>query len=553
MAQTDLEKDFDNLFDERQIAERRDAAEMRYGGMTTDQYNHFRRRAKNDLFFLCRGPLEYTLMSPRLHGSVANWIRETRGHQYRMLLLPRDHYKSTMFTVADAIQMALPNVGGVVEEHPYCLGPNIKLLIAHEIRESASRMLFGIAAAFTKKPLMMHLFPECIPTRKEQRMNKWELELPRDEHHNEPTYDTIGAGGAAQSRHYHWLKLDDLIGEEARDSETVMKRTLQWFDNVNSLLTRLKLDGWDLIGTRWAYSDIYSHAMSRYGIDEAKSVLNCIPSRDQEEFVGGLLAIYARGALENGEPIFPEEFPLENLQVLMKNRLVWSAQYANNPLESGLNEFQWPLKYYNADQYGNIVVFTGESRKKLRVQDLDICVLCDPSMGESDSADPSGLVVTGTDPELNVYILETIKKRLLPPEFVDEIFRLHLKYRPRAIAIEEVAFSAIYKYWIAERSQHHGIHPNIRTYKPGSKKTKTARIRGLSNFFAAGQILMAEGMFQLRDEYERFPFGDDEHLLDALAQGPQFWAPGLQSQDVDHIEKGYREAFEDERSILTGY
>ena len=547
----DLEANFDALFDEKAISKARGAAEEKYKDLSSSDIEYLKKKCKTDLFFLTSGPLEYTLLSPHLHGHLIHWIKQQWGAQHRMILLPRGHYKSTVCTVADGIQMALPNVADV-QALPYSYGPNLKLLIGHEVRETASKFLYEIAAAFTRKPGLMALFPECIPTKRTHRMNKWELELPRTEHHREATFSTIGSSGAAQGNHYHWLKLDDLVGEDARDSLTVMDTLLTWFDNVNSLLTRLAFDGWDLIGTRWAYSDVYSHAMEMYGINVEDSVLNCISPRDIEKYQRGKLRIYARGAIERGQPIFPEEFPLKVLEIQRHNRLVWAAQYANNPMESGMNEFIWPLKFYNTDPQENIVVFTGETSFKRLVHDLAIYVLTDPSMGETLKADDTGIVVVGIDHKSNIFILETIKRRMLPPEYVDEIFRLHLKYRPQVIAIEEVNFSAIYKYWIDEKAEKTKVFPPIRPYKPGSKRNKEGRIRGLSHFFSAGQVYVSEGMHDFRDEYDQFPMGKSKHLLDALAQGPEFWSGDLSPRSVESQEEASFQMYA-ERDIVTGY
>jgi len=550
-VRTDLEEDFDHLFDEKAISKARGAAEEKYKDHSSTDLEYLRKLCKTDLFFLANGPLEYVDLSPRLHGHLTHWIKSQWGSQYRMLLMARGHYKSTVCTVADGIQMALPNIANV-QAMPYSYGPNLKLLIGHEVRETASKFLFEIAAAFTRKPGLMALFPECIPTRRTHRMNKWELELPRTQQHREATFSTIGAGGAAQGNHFHWLKLDDLVGEDARDSPTVMKKTLTWFDNVNSLLTKLALDGWDLIGTRWAYNDVYSHAMERYGIDIDSSVLSCVSERDIEKCGQGLLKVYARGAIEDGVPVFPEVFPLDTLAVLRKNRLVWAAQYANNPMESGMNEFIWPSKTYNVDAQGNIVVFTGDSSFKRYRHDLSIYILTDPSMGETLEADETGICVVGIDDRSNIFLLETIKKRLLPPEYVEELFRLHLKYRPQVIAIEEVNFSAIYKYWIEEKALRTKIYPPIRPYKPGSKKNKEGRIRGLSHFFSAGQFYIAEGMHDFQDEYDQFPMGKSKHLLDALAQGPEFWSGDLSPKSVESQANAVEQEHT-ERSRDTGY
>ena len=547
----DITGEIGKLSTPHKVKKARAEAEERGKNWSKTDIDHLRRKCKNDLFFLCKGPLEYTKLSQTFHKNLTNWLQVTRHLQNRMLLLARGHYKTTVSTIGESIQMALPNVSGI-DIHPYNLGTNVKILIAHEVRETAAKFLFEITAAFIRKPILMALFPECIPSRNVERINKWELELPRTQHHSAATFNTIGAGGAAQGGHYNWLKLDDLVGEKARDSKTVMNTTLNWFDNINSLLTEFEIDGWDLTGTRWAYDDVYSHAMEMYGIDIEQSILNCISPREIDAYQDGVLSIYARGAIENGVPIFSEQFSLKKLEIIRKNRLVWAAQYANNPMESGLNSFSWDLKFYNTNPRRDIVVFAGESSFKRRFEELNVYVLVDPSMGESATADETGIVVVGVDEKFNIFILETIKKHLLPPAFVDEIFRLNLRYRPEVIAIEKVNFSGIYKYWIDERSERLKTWLPIRSYKPGNARSKPKRISGLSHFFSAGQVYIHEGMHDFRDEYEQFPMGKSEHLLDALAQGPDFWTSGLSAKEVEN-QSGIIEELMNERSVLTGY
>lgn len=545
------EADWNRLTDEERLAEKREEGEEQLASLTSDQVQHLRRRAKNDLFFLAKGLLGYDLLSTRLHGSLTRFTERTRDSQYRLFLLPRGHYKSTVITISESVQMALPNIQDSATEWPYTLGPNIKLLIAHENAEESSRFLYEIAQAFLEKPAMLALFPECIPNNAEQRINKWEFELPREQHHKEPTFDTIGTGGSAQGRHYNWIKLDDVIGKKQRDSETKMKRAIEWFDNMESLLTRVKRDGWDLIGTRWSYADVYSHAIENYGVDFDRSLVRAFDAQD-ETFDGDLVT-YARGAVENNRPIFPEEFSMDFFKRKRQTPWVWAAQYANNPKEGQLLDFKpaW-LKYYNVD--GNrLIVFDGPmGRRSVNVHSLDVCILCDPSVGESEEADDSGIVVTGTDENMNIYILETVEQRLNPPELVDELIRLQIKYSPRLISIEEVAFSAMLKYWLQQEMERLGIYLNIHPYKPGSQKSKEARIRGLANYFSAGQIYVHQGMFDFRDEYEQFPMSDSDHLLDALAQGPEVWTESMTGPSSEDRREAERK-IQAMRNAQTGY
>jgi hypothetical protein len=541
------------LLDEDHLAAQRKAAEHKYRDMSGEMVKKLRKRFKTDLMALAGAGLEYELISPTFHGHYTRWLRQMWGERFRMTLFARDHYKSTINTIADSIQMALPN-DAEVTEWPYCLGPNIKLLLAHENNESSSRFLYEITRAFRDKPLMLALYPELIPSPRVQRMNKLELELPRDQHHREPTFDAIGVSGAAQSRHYNWLKMDDLVGREARDSMTVMASVRSWFDNTFSLLTRPKLDGWDLIGTRWSTDDVYGHAERMYGVNRVKSILRAYDQRDIEKMSDGQLCIYARGAVEDGLPVFPEEFAIEDLNRLRRNPQIWAAQYANNPREAETYQLQpkW-LRFYNVGAGDKLVVFTPDGSRSVRTRDLDRVILIDPSLGESNKSDEAGFVVTGTDEKLNVYVLEAYRKRLKPPDLMDELIRLYVKWNPRLISLEEVAFQAVLKYWFEEKCKGLGIFPSIYGYKPGPNRSKAGRIQKLGNYGAAGQLYCLEGMHQLRDEWEYWhPKAEVDHLLDALAQGPEVWAPGRDQETPDDVERKIRELSED-RDELTGY
>jgi hypothetical protein len=556
LSKEDLAGDFRRLADEKELSKRRASAEEKFKDLSSSELSYLRKFAKNDLFFLANTCLGYELLSPKLHKSYCMWKQNTRTHRHRLELMPRGHYKTTL-NVAEAIQIALPNDKGVVKEYPWTLGPDVKILLSHETEKGASRALFEIAEAFLSKELILALFPECIPTRRIQRINTLEFELPRNEHWKEPTFDVIGAGGAAQGRHYHRLKLDDLIGEKARESLTIMANITDWFDNVKSLLTRPKLDGWDLIGTRWSMFDVYSHALETYGVDKEASVLNAV-NMEKEHFESGMLAAYVRSAIEGGKIIFPEENDMQDYLILMKNRKVWAAQYVNNPLDDALTEFsaKW-LKFYNVTPEGDLIVFEGETEdrervtRKVRPENLDRVVLIDPSMGEDESADETGIVVTGVDRLNNVYILETILKHLKPHELIRTMFELNSKWYPRMFSVEEVNFSAIYRYWFQQECDRVGIHPTVEAYKTQSR-VKESRVKALGPLAIAGQLYCAENMYEFREEWERFGVIRKFHLLDALAQGPSVWSPGTVETDMKDFASATQKVV-NYRSEVTGY
>jgi hypothetical protein len=515
------------------------AAEDKVSGLTTDEWKFLRRRAKTDTIFLGRGILKYDKLSKGLHAHLAKWMNLTVEEQFRIVLLPRGHYKTTEFTKLDSIQAALTDD---YDDQPWPrnLGPNCRILLIHEIVESAGLFLEEIANHFLQNETLMGLFPELVPNQKVQRINKSELELPRTELWSEPTFAIMGVGGRSQGRHYNLLKADDLIGDKARDSATEMQKAKDWFDNIQSFFSTFAKDHLDICGTRWAVNDLYAHIFTMYG---------------------SLLKRYVR-AVEELDPksgkrvaIFPEEFPLEKLSILRKNKKVWTAQYINDPKESTTLDFkpEWK-KYYTWADRRTLATLQGKESQlhtRIRLDDLDISILYDPAMSGN-----CGFVVTGCDPRNRVFILDAQKKQWKPPEALDYLFKSVMKWHPRVVAIEDQTFSGLYMHWLPREMSLRNIRFQVVPVKTKSKQ-KGLRIKGLSTYLSAGQIYWMEGMTEFEEEYDNFSADScDEssniHILDALAYGPQVWKPGLSKEVWDQYKKVEEELLE-QRDITTGY
>lgn len=511
--------------DDKAITQARKVGDAKYKNFSDEQIKLIRSKAKNDLFFLAYGLLGYDRLSKVFHGHLCEWLGKTNKEQYREILLPRSHYKSTIVTISDSIQIALPD-DLQTSPYPRNLGPNVRLLIAHETSDAASRFLGSIIQHFTANPALLFFFPECIP-QKGMRLNKNELELPRSSIWSEPTFDTIGVGGKAQGRHYNYVKPDDIYGAAARDSKAERETTISWVDNLQSLLITPRTDHIDFVGTRWAFDDVYSHIHTMYGGRLKKYIRSC------EEF---------NPETQKKEPIFPEEFDTESLAILKKNRQVWNAQYANNPSEgSAAFQSEW-LRLYK--WVGPRRISIDEQHKD--TNDLDKIILIDPAMNGL-----AGFIVTGTDSKNRVIVLEAEKRSWTPPELIEKIFQSVIRWQPRLVAIEEVLFSGLFQHWLAREMSVRGISFKLEPVKTGGK-AKEVRVHGLSNYFSAGQIYFNENQTELIEEFREFGATDNYHMLDALAYGPRFWRAANVSGNINMYREAERK-FLEEADPLTGY
>lgn len=487
-------------------------ADKKLGGLTSEQVEQLKVEAKHNLFFLAYGLLGFNKLSKNLHGDLCRFIAETDKEQYRMFLLPRSHFKSTVGTIADSIRIVLPDTLGTAP-YPRNLGSNARILICHEVGESAQAFLGGITQHFLTNPWIVGLFPELVPNLKAQKVNKSELELPRSAYWNEATFTAMGTGAKKQGLHVDYIKADDLIGEEARDSKTVMDSAIQWVDNLQSFLVTPKTDHIDFIGTRWKVSDVWSHIIATYG-DQLKIYHRAVEEKDEKGVK---------------KPIFPEQFTTDSLRILRKNVKVWTAQYLNDPKE-GTSEFEQGWKRYFEWKKRRVTAVTPIEELSYDIGDLDIVFLIDPAVN-GDAA----FMITGMDRRKNIFVLDAMKKVWSPPELVNEIFTQVLKWRPRTVVIEDVLFSVVFQHWIMSEMSKRGIRFRIEGAKT-KQKQKDFRVRGLSNYFAAGQIFFNITQQDLIEEFDTFGSNDDYHMLDALAYGPEYWRTPVRKETINSLE-----------------
>lgn len=507
-------------------------------GFTEEHLNQLRWTCKHDLFTLNK-LLGYTKLSENLHGHFCSWYTRNRRFRFKLVLLPRGHYKSTVDTITESIQSALPDPEGL-EAWPNCLGTNIRICLLHEKAEQASKFLTSVTGHFLSNPLLIGLYPECVPTRGVQKVNLTELELPRTSIWSEATFTAMGLGSMSQGYHGNKFKLDDLIGKAARESATVMQSAKDWLDNLQSFFSDFDKDVFDLIGTRWSLDDIYNHMMEMYGLF------------DKSKNPDGQLLAYIRRAEEpdrqTGElvPIFPEGgFNKKTLAILKKNPLVYAAQYSNDP-SSSLTEFSpsWKKFYTKLTKY-HIQVATPVGLQILDIRQLDICFLYDPAKTGN-----CGFLITAGD-GVRVFVLEAHQERWSPPQFVNFLFQKVQEYQPRVVSIESVLFQELYKYWLYREMQVRKIYFPIYMYDVQNQK-KELRVRALATPLMNGLIYYHRDQKELIRQHDGFGAVVEYHLLDALAQGIRVWSTPFTKAKIEEY-KEMEEAYLSSRDPITGY
>ena len=541
------DQEIEGLFDPKRFDKSRKEADQKFKGMSKEVLHSLRARCKRDLFYLTHTVLGYGRLSPNLHGHVCKHITDTADERFRIYLLPRNHFKTRILTIGFVTQTVLPYDAedaaydyeyrnGILTlntkplSHPAQLGPNARVLIAHESHQGAARYLYSITAQFTGNPMFMGLFPELVPNNRKQRINKWELELPRAGIYDEPTIDTIGVGARSQGRHYNLIDLDDIYGIEARDSEAVDLATKDWFDNIQAFFAVFMEDKWIMPGTRYRFDDVYNHAMENYE-GEVKVYKRSVEERNLKT---GVM-----------EPIFPEEVTSKSLAILKKNTKVYDSQYLNDPALSGAGFNLEDERLFYWKTQNTLVAFDGKVSPVINIRDMDIVILIDPGKVTG------GFIVTGTDSAFRIFTLVALPLSMPAPELVELLFRSVIRWQPRTVGFETDALQDVYVHWLVREMSLRGVRFHITPCKT-RQRAADDRINGLSNYFAAHRIFFNEKQEEMRREYRQWKKSKKIHLLDALAYGPELWRPGwLPGQRREMFEQN--EEIDEGRDTQTGY
>lgn len=501
--------------------------------------------------------------------------------------IPRDHFKSTVYSECFPIWRALP-FGKREEDFFTSIGysdlyiewmrrthsQDIRILLVSETIKNAIKLGIRISNHYENNTFFRHLFPEIMPTEKETWTNEslHQRRTPAGRGQGEGTFDFIGVGAALQSRHYNVVVQDDLVGREARKSSVVMADTIDYHQIlVGATDSDPDNPGRDfdeiVVGNRWSHDDLNSH------IRKEEPYF----SWTTHSALGGCCALHPFG-----EPIFPEAFTREKL-LRWKRRLGsyhFSCQFLNYPIDPTKARFNMAdFRYFNFEkvtgalsipkessasrlfelsqpqQYRITIrhhVADGDVEKDIFPRNLDRYMVVDPNHGGSHLGQEAGkegrcrhaIAVTGVsrDPR-RIYLLDQWAKAVDIKEFVKAVFFFAVKWKLTKVYVEAVAAQKYLLYHLNEFvADHKGSRPEIAAIvflplkTPQNAGAKAERIENFIPTVEAHELwLDANNCTEFKEEAENY--GQRKgliDLLDVISYGPQVWKFDTRSQE--HIE-----------------
>ena len=410
-------------------------------------------------------------------------------------------------------------------------------MLAMSSAELASLNLQAIQHTFQNNKLFQWLFPEIIP--EDFSKTIWNTQQMRiaGKKDGGPSLYAYGVGGKVTGLHVRGIIEDDLIDETIADSEIEVRKRIDWHQYAFPLLVEPTKDWMDTIGNRWGRRDVNGW----------------IREHEQDCY------IIHHKAIENGKPVWPERFPLEELEKI-KVKLgpfKYACQYMNDPKDAELSAFRtsW-LRWYQLLPDGNIILDDGEIIKR---EELFIYMVMDPAGTAGNRSDRTGVVVTGLDPIGRIFILEAVGLRKDPFECLEELYTFNEKWRPSQIGIEEVTFSKFLlgslERIAADKKKWLPIVPVRGAQTAGAKEARINQVVGET--CAAGRVFVRKEQADWLEEYSWFPDPTTTRdVLDAFSLSDKLWVIRREERGkkkVDEAAEWLKRARKAGRNAIGGY
>jgi hypothetical protein len=483
-----------------------------------DLVANLRLKAQESLYFTATGLLGYDKLTPHFHYEMCQIAQNAEKHKRVLCLVPRDHYKSTIFTISYPTWRAIRN-------------PNETGLIVANTSTNAGHFLTKIRTNFERKALLRQLFPELRPELS-GRWNKEEACLPRTIDHPEATWEAAGWDTKVTSRHYDYIVFDDLVDEETYDKPELMLKLIDRFEQRESLL-RPPIHERTIIVVmnHWSIIDLACHILKKHSEYE----------------------IYYRAAIENGKPLFPEMYTMEwLLRKQGQDPYTFALQYMNNPVDRSISEMKpEDLHYYRKGDNAIILGREGEpDYEVIPLAALNIYTAVDLrhslSTTKAQKLTSRNTVMTvGIDTQGRRFLLDEYAERSDPAALVKQILATYRKWHPIKTAIESFGYQKALQPLAAEIWKNEEDKPFLELLPHDTVTSKEARIRGGCQFFKEGIAYCHRSHYNFVEEFLGFPGGQTRDCLDG-------WAWAMQLANAPQSDHDFTESRMADRKYYDG-
>lgn len=480
-----------------------------------DRKNAYRMLILDDLFFVLFfivKPFHPSREYQANHPFVVSACRvvEDGPRTYTLDIWAREHFKSSILTIAETIQYIARN-------------PEESNALFSYARPAAKKFLFNLKQIFENEELLPFAFPEVFYQNPQKESPLWSLDeglvLKRKTNRREPTVGAYGLiEGMPTGGHYDRRIYDDVVTEDIKDSPDVIEKVKDKFDVSQNLGT--------IEGTHRVIGTYYHHTDPLTYVRDKKH-----PVTQESLYLTRIVSATENGEA-NGKPVLLTQ---ERLDVLKADRS-FNAQQLCNPTPRGsikLNRSY--VKFIPAAHVPH---------------NLHRFMTVDPAGDARDrtSNDAWAIELWGIEPQKrgtqgqtlgapNRYLLDAVIEPMRDSEAIDAIVRMYMRggFILR-LGIEKVGLSSV-EVHVANALKEHGRHLTIESgslviLRPSGRTKGDRIIKSLewhlnNSKFHISDAVPSVYAERLLTEMDRFPFWHDDGLdaaayLDDLTKDLQF-------------------------------
>jgi len=332
-------------------------------------------------------------------------------------------------------------------------------------------------------------------------------------------YFAIGVGGAVTGKGADLLIIDDPHSEQeatlAETNSDVYDKTYEWY--TSGPRQRLQPGGAIVIVmTRWSKKDLTGQ------------VIKADAQRNGE----GWKVIECPAILPSGKPLWPEFWPMEQLEALRDELPVskWQAQYQQAPTSSVsaiIKREWWRIWEDENPPYCDFIIQSWDTAfLKTERSDYSACTTWGVFYKDDDTGRP----------QANIILLNAIKKRMEFPELKQRAYEEWQEWQPDSLIVEAKASGSPLLFELRAM----GIP--VQEYTPSKGSDKIARLNSVADIFASGLVWAPETRWgeELVEEVASFPSGEHDDLVDSMTQAIMRFRRGgfirLESDEPDPVQ-----------------
>lgn len=463
-------------------------------------------------------------LSSQFHNTLAEWFvkKIDAGKNRFLVLVPRDHLKTSLLSIATPTWMLLKN-------------PNERILHTMATRREAQKTLSVIQKAFMSER-MRHFFPERFldPHDPEMKATRDMMVVSRPVNWREGSIESIGLDSNITGGHFTTQIFDDLIDKTMRNSITQQENAIDFLQDATNMLVDMEKDVRIIIGTLWE-GEFYEWLLYKSGLASTYEtlILGCFVDN---RYVTFLNDIGKKTSLSPGDPIWPEEFSVKTLEQvkLEQGPSKFSRQFLNIPVEDKYKRFRRDdfLIYKLSSDRQYAIIGEGEDQIKFNIGKMKKYMVIDPATGEGKKTDETAISIVGVDGSGFRFVLEDWGKQCLPHETIDQIFYFADRWGVQYVCPEDVSYQKVFKHFLREKMSERGSRFGIRPVKPGNV-SKGTRIEALEPYVRCGQVAITQGQLDASNGFVKeaedvvivrgMVQGRSPNRLDALSYQTEFW------------------------------